>query len=106
MKLPFRVSLRGTVEKMTCVSTSQSGNAMQEFLLQDTQMQCVRCMAFDRHVGCDALQEGNDVVLYFACAQSGLQNKAGFLWLFNESHIMLVRPSMPVRSSAKEVELW
>ena len=102
---PFMVNISGVVIDVQSETISQNGNAMKKIRLQDSSNKAVNCVAFDRHSVNPALQEGNLVVLYFAAASSGLRNSPGALWMYNESHIVLVRAGCRVLPSAGLVSL-
>ena len=63
---------------------------MKTFRLHDHSGRYVHCVALGRHVDNDCLAHLNEVVLYFATAKAGLNNGAGQLWMYDESHIVLV----------------
>ena len=50
----------------------------------------MHCVALGRHVDNDCLADLNEVVLYFATAKAGLNSGAGQLWMYDDSHIVLV----------------
>ena len=104
-KTPFVVNVTGIVTDVGGETISQNGNSMRSFRLQDSTSKSVHCMAFDRHADNPALKEGNMIVLYFATGLPGMRNNPGALWMYNESHIVLVRSGCRVPPSAGEVLL-
>ena len=103
---PFMVNITGVVCEVQSETMSQNGNSMRNFRLQDSNNKSVHCVAFDRHSVNPALEEGNMVVLYFAQALSGLRSsQPGALWLYNESHVVLVRKGCRVLPSVGTVHL-
>jgi len=103
---PFMVNITGVVSEVQSETISQNGNSMRNFRLQDSSNKAVHCVAFDRHSVNPALKEGNLVVLYFASAMSNLRSSLpGALWMYNESHIVLVRAGCRVLPSAGTVNL-
>ena len=88
--VPFTVCLRGTVTSVQEETISQAGNPVKYFKLHDQIGKFVHCVAFGRHVANKCIVECNDVVLYFANAVAGLNGASGQLWMFDESHIVVV----------------
>ena len=84
---------------------SANGNMLQKIRLQDGSGKAVIVMAFDRQVEHDAVIVGNRIMLYFLSATPGLNGRAGTLWAFNESHIVLVRRDCAVESVREEIEI-
>ena len=104
-KPPFSVSVRGLV---TCVQdeiVSQSGIPMRNFTLQDEAGRYVQCVVCGRHVDNDFLEERNEVILYFARALTGLNQRAGQLWMYDDSHIVLLDTRSTLPPSKISVEL-
>ena len=56
----------------------------------------MHCVAFGRHVDNQFIVECNEVILYFAKALAGLNGANGQLWMYDESHIVLVGPRFSV----------
>ena len=105
VKLPFATSIAGVVSSVDPEKTSQNGNQMQAFRLQDAQGRYVRCMALGRHAGNPALVLGNMIVLYFVVGQEGLSNGPGQLWVYDESHVMVLETGHAVVANRTEVSL-
>ena len=78
---------------------------MQAFRLQDAQGRDVRCMALGRHAGNPAFVLGNMIVLYFVVGQEGLSNGPGQLWVYDESHVMVLETGHAVVANRTEVSL-
>ena len=103
---PFMVNITGVVCEVQSETQSQKGTSMRNFRLQDIHNKSVHCVAYDRHSGNSALEEGYMVVLYFAQALSGLRSsQPGALWLYNESHVVLVKKGCRVLPSVGTVHL-
>ena len=73
------------------LTVTQSGESRKDFRLQDTTGQYVECSALGRHAENNNLVEGNEVILYFLTALAGLRGRPGLLWLYDDSHVAMVR---------------
>ena len=104
-KPPFRLSLSGVVQAVQPETTSQNGDAMVQFKLHDPVGRYVSCIAFGRHAANPNLQNGNEVVLFVASAQSGLNNKPGNVWMYDESHVLLLRTGCAERRATTCMQL-
>jgi hypothetical protein len=94
---PFIASVQGIVSAVEAESEAQSsGTPMRGFKLHAADGCYVRCLAYGRHVDNECLQAGNQIILYFCSAQSGLGSSSGQLWLYNESHIVRVKSGVAV----------
>ena len=90
-KPPFIISIVGIVVEVQGLTVTQSGESRKEFKLQDTTGQYVECSAFGRHADNNYLVEGDEVIIYFLTAQAGLRGRPGLLWLYEDSHVAMVR---------------
>ena len=65
----------------------------------------MHCVVLGRHVDNDCPADLNEVVLYFATAKAGLNSGAGQLWMYDDSHIVLVgnRDCVPSASICMEL---
>ena len=88
--MPFTICLRGVVTSVQGEVLSQSGNPMKHFKLHDQTGRFVHCVALGRQVDNEFIAECNEVVLYFAKALPGVAGAQGQLWMYDESHIVLV----------------
>lgn len=84
---PFTVNLRGVVSAVQPEVTSQAGNVMKHFRLQDNTGRFVNCVAFGRHVDNAFIEDNEEVVLYFAKGMEGLNQGPGQMWMYDDSHI-------------------
>ena len=88
---PYAVSVKGIVASLQRVTSSRDANPMRHFKFHDYTGKCVACMAFGRQTDCNAVADGNEVVLFVAQALLGNQNNDGSLWLYDTAHIVLLR---------------
>ena len=89
---PFVVSVVGVIGSCGEDSMSRAGRAMKFFEIHDYSGKCVQCTALGRHAENACIEDGNEVVLYFAQGTaSSASNSCGQLWLYDESHILLLR---------------
>ena len=65
----------------------------------------MHCVAFGRHVDNACLDDLNEVVLYSATAKAGLNSGAGQLWMYDDSHIVLVGNRCCVPPASIRMEL-
>ena len=84
---------------------SRNGTCMRSFRLHDHAGKWVLCTAFGRHAENESIQYGNEVIMFFANAQAGLNNGPGQLWLYDESHIVLLRTECQVPSARLQMEM-
>ena len=63
---------------------------MKNFKLHDQTNKFAHCVAFGRHVGNPFISNCNAVVLYFAKYLTGVSGCSGQLWMYDESHIVLL----------------
>ena len=89
--LPFGAHVAGFVSAVGSVSVSRNGNEMLSFRLNDTRGNYVECRACGRHARNKHIEEKNEIVAYGTQAQAGLKGAPGLLWVYNESHIVLLR---------------
>ena len=78
---------------------------MIQFKLHDPAGRYVSCIAFGRHAANPNLQNGNEVVLFYATAQSGLNNNPGNVWMYDESHVLLLRTGCAERRATAYMQL-
>ena len=71
--------------------------------MQDGNGKYVSCCAHGRHAENEDIQERSTVVLFFAVAQTGLNNNPGYLWLYNETHVRMQKRNVNVPPSAEEI---
>ena len=90
-KPPYIISIVGIVVEVQGLTVTQSGDSRKDFRLQDTTGQYVECAALGRHAENNNLVEGNEVILYFLTALAGLRGRPGLLWLYDDSHVAMVR---------------
>ena len=88
---------------------------MQAFQLVDGTGKYVSCLAHARHADQDTIEDGNEIIVYFASAQSGLSGNPGALWLYNEAHVVYLRHStfcpqprlhMELRGKSQQTQLF
>ena len=89
--LPFGAHVAGFVSAVGSVSVSRNGNEMLSFRLNDTRGNYVECRACGRHARNKHIEEKNEIVAYGTQAQAGLKGASGLLWVYDESHIVLLR---------------
>ena len=64
---------------------------MQAVQLVDATGNYVACLGHARHADSENIEDGNDVIVYFASAQPGLSNNPGSLWIDNDAHVVFLR---------------
>ena len=78
---------------------------MKGFKLQDNTGKYAQCVAFGRHVDNPIISDKKEVVLYFAQALAGRGNYTGQLWLYDESHVSMLRSECAAPSARQHIEL-
>ena len=84
------MSLRGVISSVQEEVVAQAGNPMKDFKLHDHAGEFVHCVAFGRHVDNDCIVDRNEIVLFFAKGLAGLNSGQGQLWMYDDSHIVLL----------------
>ena len=103
---PFVVNVAGIVGSCEEERMSQSGRSMRNFELYDPTGKYVACRVLGRHASNQNIEDGNEVILYFAQATTPTSaNMPGVLWLYDESHIVLIRKNCRVPASRGAIEL-
>ena len=87
-KVPFEVSLAGKICEIGSQHRTREGIPMIEFSLQDVTGLYVQCVAHGRHAESGVIQKDHEIIVFFGSAKSGLDNTAGRIWFYAESHIL------------------
>ena len=78
---------------------------MQAFQLVDATGNYVACLGHARHADSENIEDGNEVIVYFASAQTGLSNNPGSLWLYSEAHVVFLRKNTFLPQARFHMEL-
>ena len=78
---------------------------MRAFRVVDAVGHYVHCVAFGRHAEDERLEDNCEVALYFVHARAGLDGKNGSLWLYDESHLAVLRHAAVAPAQRHEVQL-
>ena len=87
---PFRATLRGSLQNVRPDGISQQGQAKCMFALVDEAGSWMQCCATGRNAKAPALQNDNEVVLYYAAGRQGTGKNDGLIWLWKDSFIVFV----------------
>ena len=87
---PFRATLRGVLQDVQVGEVTQTGQAKCTFALVDEMGSWLQCCAIGRNASGKNLENGNEVVLYYASGRKGTGINDGMVWLFKESMIIKV----------------
>ncbi len=87
---PFRATLRGCIVDSQEGDLTQAGQPKCTFALVDDMGCWLQCCAIGRNARSPALQDGNDVVLYYGAGRATVGNNGGYFWLFKDAMIVLV----------------
>ena len=98
---PFRATMRGVIADLADHDVTQQGDATRAFSLVDDMGFWFQVNAIGRNALSPALQNGNDVVLYFVTARPGNHGGCGSVYLFKDAVIVLVGK----KSVQKRVEI-
>ena len=102
---PFTVNVTGVIMEVEDETTSQSGLPMKNFKLQDRSSRYVMCTACGRHADNVFIRSQNEVTLFFAKAQLGLQGDPGSLWVYDTAHILFIREGCDTAKACMLMEL-
>ena len=103
---PFRATLFGTVLNVKEMKDSQASNEMRFFdLIDDAGVWLLVC-AVGQHAKSKALEQGSQVVLYFACGRSQICEAKPCVYLFKDAVIVMTRKIhvLPVKRSEIQIE--
>lgn len=78
---------------------------MKGFRLQDNTGKYVQCVAFGRHVDNPFISDKKEVVLYFVTALAGRGHFPGQLWVYDESHVSMLRSECEAPNARQHIEL-
>ena len=90
---PFRVTLRGVVVDAQPMDTSQGGNPKRVFDLVDKYGTYVSCCAMKHNAESAALQNLQEVVLYYGTGRGPIGNARGMVYLLKDAMIIPVGQS-------------
>ena len=93
---PFKVNVAGIVTDVRATIEGENGIPRTEFKLRSPRGKYVGVIAMGRHANNDVIVAENEIAIYFATGKQDFQHKFGTLWIFDESHIILLsRCSVP-----------
>ena len=92
------------VSKVEDKKFSRAGVEMLDFRLHDAAGNFVQCRAHDRHARNPCIVDRNEIVVYGAIANSPQNNQTGLLWLFNESHVVVLKRSCPMPKALRFID--
>ena len=103
-KPPFVVHLAAVVTTVQGMKLSRAGVEMLDFRLLDTAGNYVECRAHGRHARNSLIVDKNELVVYGASVTVSQNNQSGLLWLFNDSHVVLLKRKCPVPKALRLIE--
>ena len=101
---PFDVSITGIVTDLEEPIRTESSELLRKYTLVDRSGKYIFCAAFGRHAQNEILANNNEIVIYFAKAQEGRGNTPSTLWLYDESHIILLRAGRETPQKKEKIE--
>ena len=88
---PFRATLRGTIQDVETSGVTQLHSQPKcMFALVDEMGSWLQCCGIGRNATNKILQDGNEVVLYYASGRKGTGNTAVNIWLFKDAMVVCV----------------
>ena len=104
---PYVVSVAGIIGSCVEEQTTATGRPRRGFQLHDQSGRYVLCAALGRHSSNSCIQNGNEVVLYFAqaLAPTSPNNASGQLWLYDESHMVVLQEKRSIPTARTVIEL-
>ena len=101
---PFRLSVKGKVVDLQSMEMSQGGNAKRVFDIVDNAGVYFTCCAMKHNASSSALQNFQEVVVYFGTGRGPIGNSKGMLYLLKDAMIIPIgQPSL--LSAAKTEQL-
>ena len=85
---PFRVTVRGVVQDLQELDFSQQGNEVRYFKLVDASGYYLQCAAMHHNAHSRALEEDNEVILYFGTGRGPIGTSDGMLFALKEGCIV------------------
>ena len=101
MIAPFRATLSGMVANVQAAELSQSGNPKKYFDLVDETGSWLQCCALGRNAGTHALEDDNEVVIYFGNARPSLGSADAMMLAMKDAVIVKIgrrNPPTPKRT--------
>ena len=88
LNAPFRVTVRGVVQDLQDLDFSQQGNEVRYFKLVDALGYYLQCAAMHHNAHSRALEEDNEVILYFGTGRGPIGSSDGMLFALREGCIV------------------
>ena len=88
LNAPFRVTVRGVVQDLQDLDFSQQGNEVRYFKLVDASGYYLQCAAMHHNAHSRALEEDNEVILYFGTGRGPIGTSDGMLFALREGCIV------------------
>ena len=85
---PFRVTVRGVVQDLQELDFSQQGNEVKYFKLVDAAGFYLQCAAMHHNSHSRALEEDNEIILYFGIGRGPVGRCDGILFVGKEGCIV------------------
>ena len=97
---PFRGTFRGIVMNMLDVDVTLQGEPKQDFELVDLSGAWMRCCALGRHAEQEVMQNGMEVVIYFATGRGPIGGLEGMLYAMKDAMVIPIQRHlvMPAKS--------
>ena len=99
---PFRATLRGSLQDIRPSGYTIQGQPKTMFSLVDEAGTWIQCCGTGRNAQAKALQNDNEVILYYAAGKEGSETGDGLIWLWRESFIVFIgKKHVPKRVQLK-----
>merc|ERR1711953_23482 len=99
---PFRATLRGSLQDVRPSGFTMQGQPKTLFSLVDDAGSWIQCCGTGRNAKAKALQNDNEVILYYAAGKEGTGTEAGLIWLWRDSFVVFIgRKHVPKRVQIK-----
>ena len=90
LKHPFRLSLKGKIADLGPLELSQAGNAKRHFDIVDPAGLYIPCCAMKHNARSPALENFQDVILYYGLGRGPIGSAQGKLYLMDDAFIVRV----------------
>ena len=104
-KAPFRVTLRGAIFDLSEMLLSQHAASKRTLNLGDDAGMSIRCCALGLSARSRALENGNEVVLYYGTGRSGIGSSPGMVYFMKDSLIVQVGHRAVVAIKTAEISV-
>jgi len=105
VKPDFQVNLMGHVVASGNIIQTSTGQEMINFQLMDALGHWISCAALGVLTKSAHLQEGNQIMIYFAQGRRGRGERKGTFWLYDQSYVVKIRFNGSLPTAREEITI-